>query len=528
MTSTYPHAKHLSAFVLLLAATAGHAATIAIPCTSAGLVGALHTVNDNSQANTLELAPGCTYTLIGVDNSDANSGDNGLPQILTTHALTVNGHGAIIERAPGAPPFRLLQIGAGDGSTPLAAVALNDLTLRYGQALGTAANPLAGAGIEFLSQNSGQLSLDNATLSGNAAGAGGAIAASGVLHVANSTISANTAVVDGAGIYASGTLTVDASLIAGNHQDAANMDAGLISGGGGIACLFCADVEIRDSIVADNSAAGLGGGGVALLASVGSIQRTRISGNSVTVPVVTQSGVEYGSGGGVAIGTYLGYTMSVRIADSAIYANSAATSGGGIAIADAIVLAIDNTMVSTNHAGVRGGGIGDAGTTANLANTTVAGNQAPRGAGIDIGKYTDSNNTTTVGSARFTNSIVGANSGSSDCYSDGGSIVANASSLLQTDAPTSNACDGLSGQHFMLRADPHLSPLGAHGGPDWSQIPLAGSPVIDAGDNTLIPAGTPYDQRGTGYARIANGHVDLGAIETGSNDVIFRNGFDLR
>lgn len=80
MTITYPPAKRLlRALLLLLAATAGHAATIAVPCTTAGLVGALHTVNGNSQANTLELAAGWTYTLSSVDNSDTTSGDNGLP-----------------------------------------------------------------------------------------------------------------------------------------------------------------------------------------------------------------------------------------------------------------------------------------------------------------------------------------------------------------------------------------------------------------------------------------------------------------
>ena len=48
MTTTYPLATRLlPPILLLLAATAGHAATIAVPCTIAGLVGALHTVNAN-------------------------------------------------------------------------------------------------------------------------------------------------------------------------------------------------------------------------------------------------------------------------------------------------------------------------------------------------------------------------------------------------------------------------------------------------------------------------------------------------
>jgi Ca2+-binding RTX toxin-like protein len=57
-------------------------------------------------------------------------------------------------------------------------------------------------------------------------------------------------------------------------------------------------------------------------------------------------------------------------------------------------------------------------------------------------------------------------------------------------------------------------------------IPLLGSPVIDAGSNSLIPADItdldgdgnttepiPFDQRGTGFPRVFNNRVDIGAIE---------------
>ncbi|HSV13956.1 MAG TPA: choice-of-anchor Q domain-containing protein, partial [Tepidisphaeraceae bacterium] len=42
--------------------------------------------------------------------------------------------------------------------------------------------------------------------------------------------------------------------------------------------------------------------------------------------------------------------------------------------------------------------------------------------------------------------------------------------------------------------------------------PLPGSPAIDAGDNTLVPAGITTDTRG--FARITHGKVDMGAVET--------------
>jgi hypothetical protein len=63
--------------------------------------------------------------------------------------------------------------------------------------------------------------------------------------------------------------------------------------------------------------------------------------------------------------------------------------------------------------------------------------------------------------------------------------------------------------------DPKLAPLANNGGPTQTMALLAGSPALDAGDNSLIPSGTSYDQRGPGHVRIANGTVDIGAYENG-------------
>jgi hypothetical protein len=61
--------------------------------------------------------------------------------------------------------------------------------------------------------------------------------------------------------------------------------------------------------------------------------------------------------------------------------------------------------------------------------------------------------------------------------------------------------------------DPKLSPPGFYGGPTQTQLPLCGSPAIDAGDDTVT--GAPFnlttDQRGA--ARKVGAHVDIGAVE---------------
>src|SRR5690606_40703844 len=52
-------------------------------------------------------------------------------------------------------------------------------------------------------------------------------------------------------------------------------------------------------------------------------------------------------------------------------------------------------------------------------------------------------------------------------------------------------------------------------------LPISGSPAIDAGDNSLIPAQLLTDQRGAGFLRIANGTVDIGAYEVGGECLPF-------
>jgi hypothetical protein len=59
-----------------------------------------------------------------------------------------------------------------------------------------------------------------------------------------------------------------------------------------------------------------------------------------------------------------------------------------------------------------------------------------------------------------------------------------------------------------LTADPMLGPLHNNGGPTPTMLPLAGSPVLGAGDPSVA---SPLDQRG--LPRPPNGPTDLGAVQ---------------
>src|SRR5262249_60736280 len=61
----------------------------------------------------------------------------------------------------------------------------------------------------------------------------------------------------------------------------------------------------------------------------------------------------------------------------------------------------------------------------------------------------------------------------------------------------------------LRNSNPLLGPLQDNGGPTPTMALLPGSPALDAGCNSNAPA---TDQRG--FARIANGTIDIGAFES--------------
>lgn len=517
-----------------------HAAIFNPTCSTGSLFNVLGTANGNAQDNTVNLPAACLYTITAPTAYGADTLGNALPIYNSAHTLIINGNNAIIERSSvvGTPNFRMMLI---DGSnltgTQQITVQLNDLTLRNGKIVAvtdpSGNNAGNGGGIysDGYSSTTGidtTLTLNNVMLSNNTAtGSGGGITALGTLNIINSQINNNSAVFYGGGVAMElGYLSVQSSSISGNQQVPGNVDPGFISGGGGIGCFICISMSVQDSIIENNAATGTGGGGIAALATSVDIRRSRIANNTCSVPTLRAPNLPSGNAGGIGIGSETGFSASPSsISDSAIYNNTAADSAGGVGVNGPVILSINNSTISTNHAGVRGGGLGDAANGVSLSNVTIAANSAPRSAGIDVGSFVDPNGTT-IGKISLGNSIVGTNTGSADCYNEGGTITANTTSLLQTDASGANACDGANGTHFALRADPQLSALAKHGGPDQSHLPLPGSPVIGAGSVAQIVSGTQTDQRGIGYLRTLGGLVDLGAIESGNTDIIFRNGME--
>lgn len=309
---------------------------------------------------------------------------------------------------------------------------------------------------------------------------------------------------------ADSTAVIDASQFTDN--DGFEGGGMFVRGVNGSGTLSVADSEFRGNTV-ENSGGGIHFDGIGDGAATGgvSIDRTTIADNTAG-----------GNGGGIN-GTEWGYNPDVAgtalwIADSTISGNSSGALGGGIHINNQLTIidgpvdmVLRNSTVSGNVA-LAGGGIA-IGTllqepqappmTLTIAHSTVVDNSAQvnNGGGVRLSEYVQ---------AVYFHSVL-ANNGSEDSLRNGGTTVLDVDhSLVESpDAATQNAM-GL-GAGNLSGLDPQLGPLTDNGGTTLTHLPLAGSPLINAGDAAV--SGAPaLDQRER--ARIIGAAIDIGAVET--------------
>ncbi len=188
------------------------------------------------------------------------------------------------------------------------------------------------------------------------------------------------------------------------------------------------------------------------------------NGGTLTLTNCTVSGSSAANGGGL-----YNKAGTLNLTNCTLSGDSAASSGGALLNAGAATLI--NCTVSANTAGTGGGLVNAVTTTLTLGNTIVAGNAA--GAGPDVAGAV-----TSLG-----NNLIGKTDGSS------GWVASDQTGTVSTPL------------------DAQLQPLDV-----WqTMLPLTTSPVLDKGNNSLIPAGISTDERG--LQRILNGTVDIGAVE---------------
>jgi hypothetical protein len=327
-------------------------------------------------------------------------------------------------------------------------------------------NSTAAGGCVF---GQGTIYIGASTLDGCKAAAysksqGGAVYANGPLTISHSTISAAYAQgTNGAygGAVRARNLTMTYSTLTANKVDAGPYGfAGNFQGGG--LFLYHGGAAIANSTIDNNFSIGAGGG----LFTISS---------SITVNASTISGNQALSNGSVSNGA------------------------GGIHMAgSAATLHISNSTIAFNYGSGRttapsvGGGVSALGTTVTIESSIL------------------SNNTFKTGLATSASDI------NCNC-----STVAGANDLIMA-VDTTNGVTMPAGM-VIVTTDPHLVPLGNHGGLTRTHALIPGSPALSLGNNL---ANFTNDQRGTGFPRLNAGLADIGAYERQPNDdEIFYDGF---
>ncbi len=315
-------------------------------CTGAAndctLRGAIIAANANPGADTINLPAG-TYTLsiAGADEDLAATGDLDI-----TDDLTITGAARATTIVDGGQKDRVFQTDPAGGGT--ITVTIQNLTIQNGKS-SDAGTSGGGGGIRNGASSSpttgGTLHLINVLVTNNTTTAGvygGGISNDGVMTIANSFISGNTA---------------------GGH-------------GGGIVQGDIGSLSISNTTISGNHAANPGGVGGALFTGFFSVTAPPL----VTIDATTISGNDAGTGGG--IGRNRG---SLTVTNSTISGNtSLSSSGGGVYDSGgyAASMLLVNCTISNNTASASsGGGIFNNGLLVStfetkLANTIVAGNHA--------------------------------------------------------------------------------------------------------------------------------------------------------
>jgi hypothetical protein len=523
-----------AAFSWLVLASGASAQTIGVTSTADGGQGSLRAAIAAAGAGDTIAVPAGNYVL--------TSGE-----ILITQPITIDGAGAPATVISTTGSSRVFEV---TSSVPSAAtVSIAGVTITHG----AATSEPGGGGILV---DSGQLNVINSAITGNTAGTmdapllatsdfdggGGIYNNGGTTRVSGSSISNNTAVVSngycchgGAGIYQNfGDVDLTNSTMSGNRVSALDNVLGNpddIGGGAIHQAGSSGDVNVSGSLLSGNTTTvdGLGAStGDTCCSGGGGVYN---DGNNVTITGSTlaeNSASLTGTGGpnGFTVeggGAIYQHSRATTIIDTTINANIASfgatppptASGGGAVTSDtASALDATNSTITANSTNITdgsgatngGGGIYALGTT-NLANVTIAGNNASAapGGGIYVLGATLS----------AANSIVALNtaaSGGSNC--DGAFPTFSSSGYNLEDTPDSCAFTG-NGDQVLPSAGIGLGELASNGGPTQTRRLLPGSPAIDGGS----PAGCTdpsadllsFDQRR--FSRPAGAHCDIGAYE---------------
>lgn len=457
-------------------------------------------------ADTILLVVNVMLDAINLGSSIIGGGQSGLPDI-TSDITIMAGGGTTIARnvAVATPAFRIAYIAPGGSLT------LDGLRFSGGLIAPTTAGNVMGGAF----YNDGTLIVTRTLLTG---------------HLIQGSDAGNSDAFGGA-IFNNGQLELTDSEVHHSTSSGGNGSTGITTGEGGGGGIFNAaggtirlnNVSIRDNdtvggIGNDAADAGNGmGGGLFNAGTILEIRRTTFRGNSASGGIVRIVG---NGGNGLGGAIFNAPSGQINLIINSTIAGNAGYGG-----------------TSSNHTGMGGAGFGagiyNAGTgTITIQNSTIVDNRGygskglVRGRAIGGGIHNSNGGTVSLYSSILAdNRTSGTGSQGRDCF---GVITSNDYNLIErTDDCTINGTL----TNTIIGVDPQLDPVFTvrnNGGnpapnlPPFTAMPLAGSPVIDAGDCAL--SGITVDQRGAprpvdgtdGADPFPGDGCDIGAVELDS------------
>ena len=311
------------------------------------------------------------------------------------------------------------------------------------------------------------------------------------LTLSGVTISGGITSNTGGGIRNQGSLNANAIVVSGNFSGYAGVDG---------------------------SSSGSNGGGVTNTnGATALISNSQIKGNTANR-----------SGGGIF--NDVGATMTL---DKTTVANNITTKENGGGVANEGTLTIANSTFSGNSSNRSGGGIYNNGTT-DVTNSTITDNTCnadTRIGGDGGGAY---NNSSTVGSLSFKNTIIAGNRDMANPAAPGtfvgifpdlnaqtaNTIIGNSNNLISSRAGINNSTTiGTPDQSDIVSTNAGLAPLSDNGGATLTRLLLPTSPAVDAARNNTCAAAPVNNRDQRDQPRPADGNAnttafcDIGAVE---------------
>lgn len=302
--------------------------------------------------------------------------------------------------------------------------------------------------------------------------------------------------------------------------------------GGCVDARFGATLELDRMTIENCTTESEGGGGVFSLGSTVVVNDSRILNNKMIASGASGAGISANGGGSLLV--------RGSLIDGNRLAKSNDRGGTGIEIFNVPDARIENSTISNNINGAFGAGIQSSLSRLRISNSTIYGNRGLNAGGVaSMGGFPGMDVTTTIRNSTITNNSADSNgggiviNGSNARLTIANSIVAGNSASIGADIFNSVVLDfagkniattgvvnmgTVIGAENLIVTDPQLLPFGNYGGaipvrPIAQTSPARNFGVLsEALDTQSLPLLT--DGRGSGFARVIDGLVDVGAFES--------------